>query len=1119
MGILRYNKRNFILVFILINIYAVGHFPDEKTLKEYQLKTKSKEWINRYNEKGYLENKGQMMDIEGKPAPFVLFKTEMPNANLWITKYGITLQTLKIEEDEKKEREKRKDIPDIEEEKIKVYWERMDIELKGANIQKENIIKEEPMQGYFNFFYPHCSDGIYGVKEYRKIIIKNVYPNIDWVWYQDKEKGYKYDFVVHPGGDYKQIHLLYKSKRPVKINENGELEIRTDYGNFKELRPVSFYDRKAIDAKFEIKEQRKINIDGDNGYESIVVLSISQIQDRKDLDVDLIIDPQLYWATFYGGSASYDGPMSADTDGNGNLFVTGYVYSTDFPVQNAGTFFQGALASVSNSDVFILKFDNLGNRLWATYYGGSVGDYGFSITADGSGNVFVTGYTTSTNFPVQNAGTFFQGTLGGLNDVFILKFDNSGNRLWATYYGGSIDDYGFSVTTDGSGNVFITGFTLSTDFPLQNAGTFYQGTNGGVYDAFVMKFDNLGNRLWATYYGGNSADYSNSIITDGSGNVFVTGYTTSTNFPVQNAGTFFQGTYGGSWDAFILKFDNLGNRLWATYYGGSGSENQNAYDNLSVDNCGNLYVSLETSSNPFPYLQNSCDTQYYDDTFNGGASDILLSLFSNTGSLLWCTYMGGNGLDFRESLAIDPNNNLFIVGEWTEQGGIIINSAAYPVINPGGTAYYDPIFNGGTDDGYIVKFLSAPCLCNNVLSISVTTQNSSCYNQCVGSATAIPSGGTPPYTYLWLPIGQTSSVVTSLCAGTYTLIIADAASNTNSTTFNITQPPPLTPSITANNPLCSGQTLTLTATPNGMVSYNWTGPNGFSSTLQNPTINNVFASNAGIYTLSVNDGTCTGTTTLNVVIYNPPKPSITANNSLCSGDTLSLTGIPNGMASYNWTGPNGFSSSYQNNIITNVSTAASGIYTLVVTDNNGCQGDTTLFVNVYPLPIITLSLYNDSCNIGKGQITANVINGTPPYQYQWNTGNTTHQIINLHQGWYIITVTDFNNCTQTDSIQITNWNADCEPFIEIPNVFTPNEDGVNDYFFVKGRNIIEIQCIILDRWGIEMFNDVAQRNYIQWNGKNKSGGDVPTGTYFYIINYKGLDSKIHQKKGYITLLR
>src|SRR5690606_35058106 len=189
-------------------------------------------------------------------------------------------------------------------------------------------------------------------------------------------------------------------------------------------------------------------------------------------------------------------------------------------------------------DAFLVKFNSAGVRQWATYYGGAQSDIGTSCATDFSGNVYLSGQTSSTT-NITSGG--HQNTIGGIKDAFLVIFNSDGVRLWGTYYGGSDTDVGYSCTTDGSGNVYLAGSTESTN-NIASGG--HQNAKGGGYtnDAFLVKFNSAGVRQWATYYGGNVGDYGYSCATDGNDNVYLTGYTSSFN-NIASGGH--QNTYGG----------------------------------------------------------------------------------------------------------------------------------------------------------------------------------------------------------------------------------------------------------------------------------------------------------------------------------------------------------------------------------------------------------------------------------------------------------------------------------------------------------------------------------------------------------------------------------------------
>jgi hypothetical protein len=364
------------------------------------------------------------------------------------------------------------------------------------------------------------------------------------------------------------------------------------------------------------------------------------------------------WATYYGGTI-YDVGNCAVTDASGNIYLAGYTSSTS-GIASGG--FQNTYGG-GTYDAFLVKLDASGNRLWATYFGNNNNDHAYSIAIDHSGNVYLAGGTSSTT-GIASGG--FQSTYGGGSyDAFLVKFDASGNRLWATYYGGTGWEEAYGVSTDTAGNVFITGFTNSTAGIA--SGGFQNSYGGGTYDSFLVKFDAAGNRIWGTYYGGAGDEGydGNSVCTDRSGNIYLTGWTSSTA-GIASGG--FQNTSGGGKDAYLVKFNAAGNRVWATYYGGTGDEggitNILFGKNVATDSSGNVFLSGTTASTSGIALNG------FQDTYGGGTYDCYLSKFDSAGNRLWATYYGGSGDERGWGVATDASGNAYLTGRTNSTAGI-----------------------------------------------------------------------------------------------------------------------------------------------------------------------------------------------------------------------------------------------------------------------------------------------------------------------------------------------------------------------------------------------------------------------------------------------------------------
>ncbi|TVR40324.1 MAG: hypothetical protein EA392_04150, partial [Cryomorphaceae bacterium] len=683
---------------------------------------------NAPNATNFIQNKGQVLDMEGQSAPYVNYMLDRGSTQIFLLgEGGIAWQFQQIHYPEgyaelqaNRGGETHGFARKIKElnEQVRTETFRMDMMLEGAS-PNATISTEGKSTDYFNYY----NAGALEVHHFEQVTYHDVYPGIDWVVYTG-ESGMKYDFIVHPGADPNQIKLKFSHHEELYLDDEGNLIHGNRLGSFTELAPVSFQQGREVPTHFILDEDivrfelgeynpnETLTIDpariwatyyGGGGFENGYATDVDN-EDNVYLSgrtsssnniasgghqetiggfesaflVKFNSSGVRLWGTYYGGSND-DGVWECATDGNNNVYVAGWTYSSD-NIASGGH--QNTLGG--DADAMLVKFNSAGILQWATYYGGTGQDFAVGCAVANDGSVYMTGETNSAD-NIASGG--HQNSFGGATDAFLVKFNAMGVRQWGTYYGGSGEEQGMGCGTDALGNVYLTGFTGSTS-AISDGG--HQNTyGGGSEDAFLVKFSASGARQWGTYYGGVGTDRGVNVAIDNDQNVFMAG--ASTTFSGLASGGH-QNVNNGSWDALLVKFDPMGVRQWATYYGGSGDDQASS---CAIDGLGNIYFSGWSSSNTdiaFGGFQNS----------NNGGYDGILVKFTNSGVLDWATYYGGEDWDFGHSCSVDSEDNVYLVG----------NTPATSGIASGG---HQNVFGGGLNDAFLVKFEGsesppAPCI-------------------------------------------------------------------------------------------------------------------------------------------------------------------------------------------------------------------------------------------------------------------------------------------------------------------------------------------------------------------------------------------------------------------------
>lgn len=612
---------------------------------------------------GFTENKGQIADQNGVVRKDVKYLYSAPGLKLILQSNSFSYEVFTLEKEiafsEATGLLTPLPFPDRlrKPEDFTIKTHRVDVSFVGANPKLE-IIAEERSSSYKNYFLGHTpEEGVREVYTYSKLTYKNLYPNIDIVFYAKEEGKLKYDIVVRPGGRLEDLKMNYSGADGMAISDK-KLKIYTYVGQIEEEIPYSYLieNKKKITVNYALKDD---------------IISFKTYYDRSKT---LIIDPVLMWGTYYGGRYGENGnDISIDSDNN--IIITGITTSdTEIGTQGAHqTDFRGGYY-----DAFISKFNNSGIKLWDTYYGGYNEEQANGITVDNKNNIYITGATES-SVGIATSGSH-QDTKNGKVDIYIAKFDSKGVRQWGTYIGGSKEENAFDIAVDADNSIYITGYSQS-ETGIATKGTHKDSFPGGLYNSYIIKFNENGKRQWGTYHGGGY-DISNGICIDKNANIYITG-NTSTNTGIATPGAH-QDTLGGDWeDGFIAKFDSSGTKKWGTYYGG---ENKDYIYGITMDKKGSIYIVGYTWS------KNNISTPWAYKVIKDVTTDAFIVKFDSNGKRQWGTYYGGAGTEYAYNIICDLNYNIFICGVTSSQSGIA---------TPGS---HQTVYRSGDGDGFIAGF-------------------------------------------------------------------------------------------------------------------------------------------------------------------------------------------------------------------------------------------------------------------------------------------------------------------------------------------------------------------------------------------------------------------------------
>lgn len=1069
---------------------------------------------------------------------------------------------------------------------------------------------------YHNYFIGNdSSKWASEVGLFTRINYTGIYPGIDLTAYgQPGSEGthtdeFKYDFNVGPGADPMQIKMYFDGADKLLI-ENNTLIIKTSTGDIIENDPYTFQFINGV--KHEVKCSYILSSDG----KTVSFLFPLGYNPKFPLTIDPAITGASYSGTpqftdTYGHCAAYDA--------GGNIYTGGECFNSGYPT-TLGAFqtnFAGAV------DIVISKLNpNASSLLWATYIGGTDMEIPNSLFVPSNGELYLLGVSSSNDYPTS-AGCF-DNSYNGMADIVVTHLNSTGTALvGSTFVGGNSNDgsdlvggwvpWGMNshdamrgeIIIDASGNAYVASYTSSQDFPVTSGS--YDQTLGGAWDGCVFKLPpNLSSLQWSTFLGGSSEDGSYALRLNSAGEVYVTGCTTSNNFPA-SAGAY-DPSFNGTTDGYITRFNSSGSAiLSSTYFGTPQAEisyfvdldvNSNVYiygisegdmpvtagvytnpgshnfvskfnpglttlvlstvfgdgsssylepEAFMVDNCENVYLSGFSSTPGYPVTANALHatqptifddcyffvlskdalTQLYGSFYFGWHVDGGTSRFDPSGTIYQGICIGSGAAStpswaWKNNLSA-PAWDMFVVKIEFQVSGVnaIASAAPNDTLCAGGTVNFANTSNGvdyswdfgdgstldpsttpahtyttaGTFTVTLIAIDSSSCIIADTAFLTITVLPAPVV--LLGNDTIICSSpnialnaGNPGLIHQW-STGANTQIIQVTSAGTYWVNVTNGFCSTKDTV----QIQILTkPEFKNDTVLCYDQPLILSA-GTGMlgVSYLWsTGQVTSSITVQA----------SGQYWVELSVSNCTVSDTINVTFITAPVVNIGSDTLLCKNNPIQLNANNTG-STYIW-------STGQTTQTINVTIP--GIYWVNVSLGS-CKASDSILVQL--IPVAELGTVPSLCETLDTLVLT--VENHPNTSYQWSTGDTTSTTEVVQAGVYWVEVIT-NNCKMQDTVEITGDLGGGS--IYFPNSFTPNNDGLNEYFTGYGIGATFFNMKIFDRWGTLVFetNDILAG----WDGRIKDNDSViQEDVYVCVVDYKTECTKDRtiRKIGHVSVIK